>query len=226
MKTRLAAAVAATLALTAGAADAATQTLQATISNVTGGAELLAELGIASGGTLTALVSYDSDVSSGATTVSGVKWSYDRLYSTYTGFSLSGPAETIAAVASDAVNHAVITRDGLADGTADISDLFAVRSYLLSSDTTLYYRLYLDSWDYDETKWSRGSPITAVLLNSFSRKTLLFQKYVTLASGGTQFQKVSSSSVVWSPVAPVPLPATLPLMLAGLGLVALVRRRA
>ncbi len=133
MKKIFTAAVAAVMMVAATGASAATKTFEATVSNVTGGIELLDELfGTSTGRTLTLLVTFDTDVSSGATYVSERRFDYDILRSGYDAFSLIAPEKTLDAVASDGNSGYVLTEDGIADRGSDIGDTFILLSNVSS----------------------------------------------------------------------------------------------
>lgn len=196
-----------------GAVQAATKTFEATMTGVTGSAALLAEMGIASGGTLTARFTFDTNMSGADYTYSSSAYSYDQAYDTYDDFSLTGPGKTVDSVASDGANHRVYTQDGLSDGTVNIYDTFQVGSFLYSTDESAYYYMYLSTYDYDETKWDRSQEITADILNSFSSDHFSFAKYI----GGSQ-TTISATSITYAEVSAVPLPATGALLLGAVGL--------
>ncbi|MEP1199550.1 VPLPA-CTERM sorting domain-containing protein [Tateyamaria sp.] len=220
MKKILTAAVAAAMMVAATGASAATKTFEATVTNVYGGAELLDELFGTSTDriqTLKLRVTFDTDVSSGATfPIPG----YSGLYSSYDALSLSTLETTINAVASDSGNHSVYTQDGI----SSVPDYISVRSSLFPSDPALYDYFYLDTYDSDGSTWSRSEPISASLLNSFPTQRFEFSTYVTV-NGSLEQQAVTSSNVTWAEVSAVPLPAGLPLLLAGLGALGLASRR-
>lgn len=212
------------LIVSSSAASAITQTFEATINNVQGSAALLSELGISSGDSLTVQFALDTDVSSGAIKYDQPNYSYSYLYSTYEFFKLISPQSTIYAVDSDAANHRVYSQDGISDGLYNISDYFQVGSFSGGSAATPYIHLYLYSFDRDEGKWDRNSPLSANVLNSFSTDFFDFRKSID----GIQ-QSIYSQSIDYKLVtpAPVPLPASLPVFLiglTGLGLVARKRR--
>lgn len=221
MKKILTAAVAAVMMVTATGASAATKTFEATVSDVTGGAELIAELfGSSTDRILKLRMTFDADVS-GSVTVDDYYGSVSELrYDDYDAFSLIAPETTINAAASDSSAHAVYTADGLSRA----SDYIQVQSFLYSTDPTQYYGFYVSAQDPDPNKWSRGTPISASLLNSFSGGFFRFEKYVTI-NGIDQYQNLQSRNVTWAEVAAVPLPAGLPLLLAGLGALGIASRR-
>jgi hypothetical protein len=212
----------------AGALAAALMTLGGTVANavtitleasITGSAALLSELGITDG-TAKARATFNNDVSSGAILVDNGYYKFDHLYSTYSAFSLIAPGKTINAVASDAGNHRVYTRDGLEDRSRNINEQFQVASLPYSSDPNSYYVLRIDAWDYDQSKWDRATPITADLLNSYSTDFFRFEKFV-----GTSFNRIQSYNITWAEVSVVPLPGALPLLVGALDALGLIRRR-
>jgi hypothetical protein len=185
MKEIITSAVVATLmSLGATSANTATITLEATI---TGSAALLTELGIADG-TAKVRVTFDNDVSSGATVVEDTNWKYDVLSSTYSAYSLITPVRTINAVASDGGGHGIFTKDGIEDRVRNTYDRFRVASSPMSPsytpDPDSYYKFFIESFDYDQTKWSRTDPITADLLNSFSYDYFTYSRYIARTSTG------------------------------------------
>lgn len=224
MKKSLTSAVTAILFAGATAASAATVTLQATINNVTGDANLLSELGIAAGGTLTAFVTFDSDVSADATNVSNQFYTYDYLRSPYVSVSLAAPSGSITAPQSCGACY-VHTQNGISDGSRNINDVFTVSASAYSLDPSYYRVMYLQSYDSDERTWARTAPITASILNSFTVDNFVFERNMPSGGGITRIARVYSTDIVWSDMAPVPLPAGLPLLLAGFGALAIASRR-
>ncbi|MEP1356065.1 MAG: VPLPA-CTERM sorting domain-containing protein [Tateyamaria sp.] len=198
-------------------ASAATKTFEATVTNVTGDAELIAELfGTSTDRTLKLRATFETDVSTGASTSSGS----DYLRSSYDAFSLIAPETTINAPAGDSNLHRVYTRD--ADTFSN--DFIQVGSFLGSTDPAQYDRFYLSAIDNDRSTWSRSNPISASILNSFSIQSFRYEKYVTVNDSNV-YQSVRSSNFTWAEVSAVPLPAGLPLLLAGLGALGIASRR-
>lgn len=203
--------------------SAKTITLEATMDNLYGSSALLSELGLTRGGSVKALITFDNDLSDGATTVSETRYTYDYLYSPYDSFELNAPSGTITAPSSDGSSHYVVSEDGIANVSGSISDFFRIYSNPNSNDPSSFRQLLVQSWDWDIAKWDRSTPLTADLLNSFSYDFFRFMQYRENGSS----HSIASSSITWNEVdiAPVPLPASLPLFLIGLTGLGLVARR-
>ena len=135
------------------------------------------------------------------------------------------PLKTINAVPSDSVDHRVAVKDRISDGGGDTNDAIEVRSDLYSYDPNSYITMSVLSYDYDETTWSRTDPISASVLNSFSGDLFSFEKNVGVDDDSFSFGVIRSTSIEWSEVPSVPLPAGLPLLLAGLGVLGIAGRR-
>lgn len=102
---------------------------------------MLAELGITDG-TATAFVTFDADVSSGATLNSNQLYTFTELDSAYTSYSVVTPSKTINAIPSDAANNTIFTRDGISDLTGNINDVFNVYSFNGSGDPNSYWSIF------------------------------------------------------------------------------------
>lgn len=107
-----------------------------------------------------------------------------------------------------------IFENGVADGAIQISDF--ANGVLFASDEIFSFDL--------------GTDVLTVVFNASNFETNLFDQIATvvftfdLASASDGFYDLVSVDV-FSDIAPVPLPASLPLLLAGLGVIAAVRRR-
>lgn len=203
--------------------SAKTITLEATMDNLYGSTALLSDLGLTSGGSVKALITFDNDLADGATTVSYSAFDGDYLYSPYDSFVLNAPSGTITAPSSDGSRNTIFTRDTVSM-TSSLNDVFQAYSFPNSNDPSSFRQMYIQSLDQDNTKWDRSTPITADLLNSFSND---FFYFIRNREDGYSSHNIYSSSITWNEVdiAPVPLPASLPLFLIGLTGLGLVARR-
>ncbi|MEM8728378.1 MAG: hypothetical protein AAGF79_00555 [Pseudomonadota bacterium] len=191
------------LVIWAGGALAATQTFQATIENVQGSADLLAEVGILSGGTLTATFTIEVDQS----VPTDLRTGFDQRLDTYVAFELDGIATAPAANASD---HRLFTRDAEPGQLA--KDTVQISSNPRSTDPAAFFSLSLTSSATPES-WDRSAPITADLLNGFTDDRFSFIKYI-----GTTQASLSSNKISYVAVPTVPLPASAVFLLTGLGI--------
>lgn len=247
----MAAAVA--LASVGGSAGAAVVTFEATISNFSsGGANidlLLADLGITLEDTLTVRFSIETDQSSGYTNYEKrTDFEGFKLSSANKTIDVGASNSTDGLCSISEYTCQLLLRDGVSDGS-NFSDLFLLDlTGEIEPDFKEIHRLYIRTVDENSDYWSRGDPITAALFNGMSNEvagnSISVFEYSAFYEG--QLLSIFAYDIEFSVVPPlppgcgpsggvppkcnpdisaVPLPAALPLLVAGLGGLGFIGRR-
>ncbi len=165
----------------------------------------------ASGATLTATFGYDTDAT---VTGSGPTYAEHDNAGFLTGM-ISGGAFDGTSFSLTGGLVAVVNDFDVNPPNGDLSDFF-----LIEFDES---ELFMEN--FDATAFSDTSLPTALSLADWERRFVLISD-VDLTGQTRQEERFTIQSLSRTPTAPVPLPATLPLAVAGLGALALIRRRA
>lgn len=223
-RTIIAAAFSALLSLPA---SAATQLFEVDLIGINGDAALLADLGISANSDATVQFSIDFALGP-ATTVLGASQDIRKYNYDFVNLLIGG--ETISLVDADGSTNRLHIRDGKASSTADQLQIFSA-----GTAGSGYSDFGLIAYESDETAYSHGDSVTDALLNGFQGRHF----YMGREINGVRYQ-ISTSNLFFREVdqiastslqpdteqpSPVPLPASFPLILAGLGGLFLLRRR-
>lgn len=222
-------ALAVALASIGGSAEAATYNFEATITNVfdySHGGSISSDYfftttGVTPVSEIKVNFSVDlskspiSQISSGLS----VQGSYDRVHLSYSQFSVTIGSETYLGLPSTVEYDSIRITNGITDGTKDQQDAFEVISSSqkwLSPDLQQAL-LGLHLYDFDESFWNSTSFPSLDTLNALANVNGLFRIRLNTPNNAiSTYVELRGTVSSIREIPPIPLPATLPLMFAGL----------
>lgn len=227
------------MALLVGIADpanAATRTFQATFSGYFDLNDAAATLGL---DPLQRELVFTWTFDDSATPLSGpshnvnVSGVYDSVEIPYQSFTATVGGQVLSGQPSLTTNDSVEILDGITDGALGIGDRLLVSSFTdgTSPNGTKILEMVLQATDSDETTFGRSptDPLFSGLAHPSAAELnalgLSFGRVTILRPDGGGVAELQAFNAVFSEVRPVPLPAGLPLLVAGLATMALIRRK-
>ena len=223
--TALALALALAPGLAAQPTAAAVRTLEIQIADLVESGDFFGEIGVTGPDptTITARVSFDTEAAPhGENQFRNSRYDYDVAFRPYLSFEVMIGDVILDAAPSLSTTDAIRVQDGLADGTGDIQDRVEIVS---TTDQTnaggaVLANLGLHVYDSDETLFSGTAVPDLATLSAIDGLGYFYVFLSTdsgLSSSGPQ-DTPGSRTITFSEItSEVPLPAGLPLLLAGLG---------
>lgn len=162
-------------------------------------------------------------------------WIYDRAYWRYTDFSVTIGNLTFNGLASTNTSSSVQVQDGVSNGTNAINDFFRVGSFgrrgAPVANVAVNYT-FVQAYDADNTTFGRSTdetPLSGLWFLSASEMNALSFKQgrIGIEGYGRRADLIAQNGVFreTTPLSAVPIPASLPLLFAGLGVLTLMRRK-